>query len=328
VLAAASGVASAQTSSPAPPPGRGPIETREQWLLAQPHLTLPVLTPDPLPAGALRIRVDEDGGNDFGWQPRFPGEASDLSFMVDGEHWTLGAEVSKGLTPSVTLAIRLPLMWRGGGFMDGIIDRWHSLTHLPGGGRGAFPTGAFHVEGEDGGRLAVSWDSKHGTGLGRAEISGRWAFARSADGWRAAVVGRIGLPTGTGPFASGGVDLGGQLLAAHQLGSAFDVYLGAGGTLFGEDVDDGLVYARFRPHGFFVLEWRPGWRWSLLAEVSGAGPLVTNVDAYPDLHAYFKLGSKVDLSRRWRIEGGFVEGIKNLQATTDFGVFLGLSRGF
>jgi hypothetical protein len=46
------------------------------------------------------------------------------------------------------------------------------------------------------------------------------------------------------------------------------------------------------------------------------------------MHAYLKLGSKVDLSRGWRIEGGFLEGIKNLQATTDFGIFAGVSREF
>jgi hypothetical protein len=151
---------------------------------------------------------------------------------------------------------------------------------------------------------------------------------REPSGWRTAVVGRVALPIGTGPFAGGGVDLGAQLLAAHRLGSRFDVYLGAGGTFFGSEEIDGFEYVRFRPHGFVALEWRPGWRWSLYAEASGAGRLLTNIDAYPDMHAYFKMGSKVDLSRTWRIEGGFVEGIKNLQATVDFGVFLGLSREF
>jgi hypothetical protein len=40
------------------------------------------------------------------------------------------------------------------------------------------------------------------------------------------------------------------------------------------------------------------------------------------------MGAKVDLGRAWRVEGGFLEGIKNLQATTDFGVFAGASREF
>jgi hypothetical protein len=174
----------------------------------------------------------------------------------------------------------------------------------------------------------VAWNARTGTGLGRAELSAHWALSRAATGWRTALVGRVAAPTGTQTFVAGGLAAGAQLLAAHRLGSAFDVYLGAGGTLFGGAAIDGVEYVRLRPHGFVVVEWRPGWRWSLLVEASGAGRLVQNLDSYPALHAYLKMGSKVDVSRRWRVEGGFLEGIKNLQATTDFGVFAAVSREF
>jgi len=327
-LVAAARLASAQPASSSSFTGRGPLETREEWLLVQPHLTLPALSPDPLPAGTTRIRLDGDWGSDFGWKWRFPGDLEDLKFIVDGEHVTMGLEVRRGLTPSLTVGLRLGMQWRGGGILDGVIDWWHHLVHLPGNDRAVFPRGQFRVEAEHGGEPVVRWDGRTGTGLGRAELSALWSLCRPASGWRTAVVGRVALPSGTGPFAAGGVDAGVQVLAAHRVGSAFDVYLGAGGTLFGQEVLDGVDYARLRPHGFVVLEWRPGWRWSLLAEASGAGRLARNIDGYPKLHSYFKLGSKVDLSRRWRIEGGFVEGIKNLQATTDFGVFAGVSREF
>jgi hypothetical protein len=308
--------------------GRGPLETREEWLLAQPHLTLPALSPDPLPDGGTRIRIEGDWGNDFGWRWRFPGEVEDLRFIVDGEHRTLELDVSRGLTPALTVGVRLPLQWRGGGILDGVIDTWHSITHLPGNGRNGFPTGRFRLEAETVDGRAVTWDSRRGSGLGRAELSAHWAGSRSPSGWRTALVGRVQLPTGTGPFAADGVDAGAQLLAARRLGAAFDVYLGAGATLFGAQALDGVEYVRLRPHGFAVLEWRPGWRWSLLVEASGAGRLARNLDGYPSRHVYFKMGSKVDLSRGWRIEGGFLEGISSQQATTDFGIFAGISRGF
>ena len=328
MLAAGARPAAAQPSPSSSFSGRGPIETREEWLLAQPHLTLPTLSPDPLPAGTTRIRLDGDWGSDFGWRWRFPGDLEDLKYIVDGEHVTAGLEVRRGLTPSLTLGLRLGLQRRGGGILDGVIEWWHRLLHLPGNDRAVFPRGQFRLEADHGGEPAVSWDARAGAGLGRAELSAQWSLSRPPAGWRTAVVGRVSLPTGTGPFAAGGVDAGAQLLAAHRLGAAFDVYLGAGGTVFGRTVLDGVVYARLRPHGFVVFEWRPGWRWSLLAEASGAGELARNIDGYPKMHSYFKMGSKVDLSRGWRIEGGFVEGIKNLQATTDFGVFAGLSREF
>ena len=328
LLLAVAPSASAQPATSSSFAGRGPLETREEWILAQPHLTLPALSPDPLPQGATRIRADGDWGSDFGWRWRFPGELQDLRFIVDGEHRTMGVEVRRGVTPSLTVGARLPLQWRGGGILDGVIDWWHSLLHLPGNGRRSFPRGAFRVEAQDGGRRAVSWDAQRGVGLGRAELSAQWALSRSPSGWRAAAVGRAALPTGTGPYRAGGLDGGLQLLAARRLGPAFDVYLGAGGTVFGQRALDGVEYVRLRPHGFVVFEWRPGWRWSLMAEASGAGRLVRNFDGYPARHVYLKFGSKVDLSRRWRIEGGFLEGISSQQATTDFGIFAGLSREF
>jgi hypothetical protein len=64
-----------------------------------------------------------------------------------------------------------------------------------------------------------------------------------------------------------------------------------------------------------------------MAEASGAGRLVRNFDAYPARHVYLKLGTKIDVAR-WRLEGGFLEGITSQQATTDFGIFAGVSREF
>jgi hypothetical protein len=40
------------------------------------------------------------------------------------------------------------------------------------------------------------------------------------------------------------------------------------------------------------------------------------------------MGAKVDLSRRWRLEGGFTENLADQQATTDFGIFTGVIRRF
>src|SRR5687768_8145658 len=77
---------------------RGPLESRDQWLLAQPVLTLPAIPPDPLPRGRTEVFVDGDWGSDFGWVSSYdvPSEArragrtrvdgDGLRFLVDGEH--------------------------------------------------------------------------------------------------------------------------------------------------------------------------------------------------------------------------------------------------
>ena len=327
LLLALAAQASAQTAA-APRFRRGPLESREEFLLAQPRLTLPALSPDPLAPGETRVRLDGDWGNDFGFSRRRQGADFDLRFLVDGEHRSLALDVRRGLTPSLTLGARLPVRWRGAGVLDGLIDAWHDLTGLPDNARHSFPTDRLRVEGRDGQFRPVRWTGGGGTGLGHAELFAHWAVRPPApSGWALAAVGRLDLPTGTGPFAAPGFDAGAQLVAARGLGASWDVYLGAGATRFADAQAQGIAYARHRAHGFAVVEWRPARRLSLLVETSAASRLVESFASYPGLQLYFRGGAKLDVGRA-RLEGGFVEGLKSVQTTTDFGVMLGVSRSF
>jgi hypothetical protein len=322
----------AQAADAAP---RGPFEAREEFLLAQNRLSLPSTTPDAVASGETRLRLDVDWGNDFGWSQPIAGEVpAGRRFLVDGEHATLGLEVRRGLGESLSVGLRLPLRWRGAGVLDGVIDWWHRLLAplgIPDNGRSRFATNHFRVLGRDQEMRPVVWRGRPGFGLGDLEADARWTVrGESAQGnrWRAALVARAGLPTGTGPFRAGGAALGLQAVAARGLGSAFDVYLGAGTTVSSEDDGNGIAYEPVRLHGFLALEWRAGRRWSFLAETSAVGRLVTNLDRYPWLQSYLRMGTKVDLSPRWRLEAGFTEGLADQQATTDFGVFSGIVRRF
>jgi len=317
-------------------PARGPFEVREEFLLAQDRLTLPSTTPDPLRAGETRLKVDVDWGNDFGWSQPVAGEiAAGRDFLVDGEHSTLGVEVRHGFRPGVSLGLRLPLRWRGAGVLDGLIDWWHHVVAplgIPDNGRSLFATGRFRVVGRDRNLDPVDWDGRAGFGLGNLEADARWTVRgggpAAADGWRAALVARAALPTATGPFRSSGAAAGLQAVAARGLGSAFDVYLGAGATASSEDDGHGIAYEPLRFEGFLALEWRVGGHLSLLAETTAASRLVRNLDLYPGLQSYLRLGTKVDLSPRWRLEAGITEGLEDQQATTDFGIFSGIVRRF
>jgi len=309
---------------------RGPIEWREEWLLAQPRLTLPVTGPDLLAPGRTRVRVDLDWGNDFGWSQNVAGESpDDRRFLVDGEHRSASLGIRRGLTPRFELGVRLPLRWRGGGLMDGIIDWVHGLG-FPDNGRGFFLRDQLRVRGRDESFLPFIWAGRSGTGLGNLELSLRVAALRPRGaGWTVTGVARVALPTGTGTFAGGdGVELGAQLLAAHPLASALDVYLGAGATHYTDGELQGIVYARERPHGFVALEWRPGARWSLLAQLDGAGRLIEGVADYPAFQSYLRIGALFEVSEGWTVEGGFSEGLSHQQATTDFGIGIGLRRSF
>lgn len=305
---------------------RGPLEMRDEWLLAQPRLTLPATSPDPFAPGETRVRLDLDWGNDFGVRGRVQPPQS-IGFMVDGEHRTAALDVRRGVGARVVLGVRLPVSWRGAGVLDGLIDSWHRLTGLPDNRRSFFPDRRLRVDGRDALARPIAWTGSEGAGLGDVELSGLWAFQRPAGrGWSAAVQGRVALPTGTGPFDSSGVDAGAQLLAAHPLGAKLDVYLGLGGTVFGERERNGLRYTRGRPEGFVALEWHPTRGLSLLGQVDAAGGLIDDVPAYVGRHIQLRAGLKRGIGEGVELQAGFVEGASSVQSTTDFGVFLGVSR--
>jgi hypothetical protein len=303
---------------------RGPIESRDEFLLAQPRLTLPALSPDVLPRGRTLLRVHGDWGNDFGLGA---GGVPAPSFMVDGEHRSLAVEVSRGLSERITAGVRLPFLWRGGGTMDALIDFWHDLTNLPDGGRPRFPRDRLRVLGRTPEGRPLVWSGRAGSGLGSLELWARAAVQRPghAGRWTAALAGRVALPTATAPFSDGGAHAAGQLVSACALGGAVDLYAGAGATVASRRTQQGVEYARLRPHGFVALEWRPGSAVSLLAELGGAGRLVRNLDGFPGFHLTLKMGAKVDVGS-WTLEGGFSQGLKHISNTTDFGIMLGMAR--
>jgi hypothetical protein len=175
----------------------------------------------------------------------------------------------------------------------------------------------------------VRWDARAGSGLGDVEVLGHWAWrARGGDGIAAALVARGTLPTATGAFTSGGAAAGAQVVSAWPLHRRVDVYAGAGGTAHSRPRSAGVEYAAARAHGFVAVEWRPARRWSVVAEVDSSTRLVENLPGYPGWQGYIRMGASVDLSPRWRVMGGFVEGIKSQHATTDFGIVAGVARTF
>jgi hypothetical protein len=315
---------------------RGPVEIRDEWLLAQPRLTLPAVSPDPVGRGRWQARVAVNRGNDFGWAQTSAGElpaAGDRRFLVDGEHQTTEASLRYGLTSTLDLAVRVPIHWRGGGFMDGAIDFFHDAFAWAGfldNDRPSFRNDKFRVEGRSPSGVPFSWTDDEGAGLGNVELAAHWAFlgARPGAPWTVAAVGRVTLPTATGVYEVGGVDVGVQLVAARRLGRAFDLYMGVGGTFFGEPEIDGLTYEEVRGAGFVALEWRPASTWSLLVQVDGSTNLVKDVASYPEIQSYVHVAAKFDLSRCWQLEIGFTENLHDQQSTIDFGAFAGLVGRF
>jgi len=316
--------------APAPLERRGPLPARDEWLLAQPMLTLPAVSPDALGRGRLEIRLDGDWGSDFALVGNPGGRVPSLRYVVDGEHRSAALTARRGMGRRLTLGARLPVLWRGAGVLDGIIDTWHRWLGLPDGGRSLVPDGQFRVGGRDILGRPLAWRGRPGTGLGNLELEAHdvVAGAEDAAGWRVAAVARLSLPTATGTFAHAGTAAGAQLLAAHPLGGRADLFLGLGALTGSRAEFEGLSYDRTRGEGFLALEGRLTRGWSLVAQLDAATRLVTDVAAYPGTTVYLRVGSKFGLGPRWMLEAGITEGIKNQVAATDFGLLLAVGRRF
>jgi len=320
----AAGTSRADEATPAGA-GRGPLEIRDDNLLAQPRLTLPALSPHPVPRGRWSITASTLWSNTFAWTQDQPGETPKTRFfLVDGETLTLSATVRRGLLDDLDVGVSVAVRRRGGGVLDGMIDAWHRLFGFDDGGRPSFLRDAFRASGLTTDRGPFSWTDS-GTGLGDLEADVRW---RVLDGGASeaslALVGRVSLPTATGPYAGNGLGAGAQAVLGVPLSRSFDLYAGAGATVQDPSPVEGVEYVPARGHGFVALEWRPWRHVSLLLETNAASRLVRNIRGYPGTHWLVNVGTRIDLGHRTRLDVGMTENIISQQSTTDLAFYFAL----
>ena len=308
-------------------PPRGPAAIRDAQLLAQPRLTLPAVAAWTLAPGTWSVEASALWANSFSWTQDVPGESPEVRlFLVDGEAVDADLTVRRGLSRNVDAAIRLPLQWRGGGTLDGFIDWWHRAFDTPDGDRPLFLEDAFRVEGVTTSGEPFSWNDDRGLGLGDLELEARYRVRDgSSTSPSTALVARVSLPTGSGPFAGQGLGAGGQLVADVPLSRSLDLYGGLGLTAQDTGPVRGVLYAPVRAHGFLAVEWRPWSRFSLVAETNAASRLVENVDSYPGLHWIVNVTGRIDLGERTRLDVGFTENIRSQLTTTDFAFYAGVA---
>ncbi len=102
----------------APPARRGPVPSRDEWLLAQPLLSLPATSPDPLARGRYEVRIDGDWGSDFSVVGGAGRRFTNPSYFVDGEHRSGALTIRRGFGGGFTLGVRASVLWRGAGSLD------------------------------------------------------------------------------------------------------------------------------------------------------------------------------------------------------------------
>ncbi len=330
-LIAASSAAAGETPDPAAGPRadrpRGPAEIRDGQLLAQSRLTLPALTPQPIASGRWELRASILWSNSFAWSQDVAGETpEDRRFLIDGEAASLDLTLRRGLARNLDGAVRVAVHGRGGGVLDGFIDAWHRLVNVPDGKRPAFRRDAFRVEGRTTAGRPFSWSADDGWGLGALELEARWRVAEGGtSGPSAAVVARVLVPSGTGPYSGGGLGAGAQVVVDAPLGRRVDLFTGLGVTAQDPAPVRGVEYETARLHGYLALEWRAARTLSFVVETNAASRLVRNIDGYPGTHWLVNIGGRLDLGARTRLDAFVTENILSQLSTTDFALHVAVS---
>jgi hypothetical protein len=319
-------VASA-ADAPEPEPARGPASIRDGHVLAQGRLTLPAVSPEPTRTGRWQLEVGLLWSNSFSWVQDVPGETpADRRFLLDGETMTVDLTVRRGLARDLDVGLRLAAQGRNGGVLDAFIDAWHRLTNAPDAHRPDFLRDAFRVEGQTTAGAPFSWNASQGWGAGGLELETRWRFVDGAGrSPSAALVGRLVLPTGSGPYSEDGLGAGGQLVLDAPLGRSVNLYAGLGGTAQDPGPVRALEYSTTRVEGFVALEWRVARTLSLLGETNAASRLVRNIDAFPGTHWTASLGGRLDLGERTRLDVFLVENLYSQLTTADFALRFAVS---
>ena len=164
--------------------------------------------------------------------------------VLDGESLRLTVSGRLGIGRAAEVGIDVPFWMSGGGFLDGVIDRYHSAFGFPGGGRDLAPKNRLMYRYRKDGITLLNREAA-GQGPGDLSLNGGWQLHKGPDrNSHLSVRGALKLPTGdTGALrGSGSTDL--AVWLAGDLGHTFS----AGQmTLFGAAGAMGMSKGRILP---------------------------------------------------------------------------------
>lgn len=301
--------------------GLGPLGLREQFLLSQTHLTLTPQDPRSTDKGHWRVGMTLDWANTFG--------RKNVTYLVDGETVTTVPYVRYGVLEGFEVGIDVPVLWRGGGAMDGFIQDFHDAFGVSQNGREDLSDDDFNVFVNDREGNFYQLDDE-GWGLGNVALSSKLTLAQGDERWPAfAVQATLTLPTGDQrrEFTQGGWD--GGLVASVSKGfcGRFYVYGNAGLTVYAHN-DQGPIDLE-TTRGFFMagLEYRI----SKCASIVLQGTFTSPYFAEDHLHNWTYiagLGPKFQLGENCKAEFGVLENFGGYDFSADFGMHFGVEFGF
>jgi hypothetical protein len=255
---------------------RGPIPIRDSLPFNLLFLQFTPETADVLRSGGNRYDVQLDVINNL----LIPDPRLGATVYIHNEYQQLKFAWRRGLDARTELGVFVPIEWRDGGFLDGIISGYHHFFGLPANADDSPAGGDTYPKYES--KLQVTDASGHtlvnqgnAFGLGETVVTVKHTLIRTAS--RSALALRLGLklPTGnpTMLLGSGSFDEGLMLDARYNLGRDFTVYGNLGYVMLGR----ATRAPGSRPNTVETLaglEYHPNHRDSFNVQIDGNGQFV------------------------------------------------------
>ena len=198
----------------------------------------------------------------------------------------------------IEIGLDIPVLYIGGGFMDGFLESYHDAFGFSDYGRSERPHNNFLYEVRKDGSLIIQGNS--GFGLGDIRLTIKKPLITSDD-LNLSIKGDVELPVGNAKtgFGNGSVDAGLSLILDKRITDKIMTYWNIGGVLAGDvkghqtlDIDD-FIY------GGAAIEAHINEKLSLLAQVMGQTPIypTTNISAVDDDSWMISFGGRYHIGK-------------------------------
>lgn len=296
--------------------GLGFVEIDNQFPLALNHNSFRPLSPQPV------------GKNNFKLTSGF---ALTNTFILEEDHYFIDVEsrvlnlgMAYGTTDSFEVSARVPLVWRGGGYMDSFIDDFHKMFGFSRGQRPSKPEDTYEISGnnKDGSTFEVN---DTGLELGDLVLGIKHLITpgdETLPAW--SILAELRLPTASNiSYGQSSNDLTLGLVASKKVGKFF-LYWGGAYIFYGDTEIDNIVLERHHFEGFGGAEYPVNKRLSLNLAFYGASAFAESIQEISNYTTYFDTGLKYNLNSDTILGLAMRQNPAPSDATADVSFVLGL----
>lgn len=294
----------------------GPVEMRDQHPLALMHLSAIPQSPEVLSKGETAGRLS------FAWSNTLNRRKD--TYLIDAETRVIDSTLRYGITDSSEVQFLLPIVYRGEGILDPILDDWHKMFGLPRGKRDKVDDNGFSLSGEndDGSEFALTGS---GTRLGNLQLGLKSLFTKGDDtspAWAGLI--QLSLPTASGSYGHESLDVGLSLFGSKRWDD-LSSYWGANYMYYGDPETQNLRFRQHRFSGYSGAEYRLfSWLQPYIGVLVKNG-LLDGVSKFPNYSVYLDTGFYIPITEDTKLEFLFRENPTPRDGTVDATGLLAIS---